>query len=353
MISVISGKDLLSLVPHNPYQAATSHWESVRSSVTKTANPLTYGFRAVLRDPAILLAEVVWRWCFGAVAFFLLFGSAMLVMSSVTLGVNDTLAWRSRDPYLVAESLLRLYDAVGGKALKVAGVVLPVITLLWTILGSAGRTFTLSRLAKREVRFRTILALHGWRAFLLWLAVAALVAAIAFDSAISSRGSGQPDLFLYYALAIWSLLLIGGLWATINWCLSLAAVCCAQSGAGAIKSFRQAVRLSRTHGGDFGGVSLMFAVLRLIAIAVAFVLCALPSGLAAGVPNIYTGWVVAVSLVYFAVADFLYISRFAAYLIIDTPVLSIQSTGIEPSLPAAPTAVGAAAPSSKSRNGVF
>jgi hypothetical protein len=321
--------------------------------MTKPANPLTHGFRAVLRDPTILLAEIAWRWCFGAIAFFLLFGAAMVLMGSVTLSNDDTLAWRSRDPYLVAEALLRLYDAIGGKVLKIAAVVLPVITILWTVLGSAGRTLTLKRLAKREVRFRSILALHCWRAFFLWLAVVVLVAAIAFASNVSSRGSGQPDLFLYYGLAIWSLLLIGGLWATVNWYLSLAAVCCAQSGAGSVKSFRQAVRFSRTYGGDFGGVSLMFAVLRLVAIAVAFVLCALPSRLAATVPNIYKGWVVLVSLAYFVVADFLYISRFAAYMMIDTPVLSIESAGAGPSLPVAPTAVGAAAASRKSRNGAF
>jgi hypothetical protein len=319
--------------------------------MTKPANPLTHGFRAVLRDPTILLVEVVWRWCFGAVAFFLLFGSAMVLMNSATFSSNDAAAWRSRDPYLVAEALVRLYDAIGGKLLKIAAVVLPVITILWTALGSAGRIFTLSRLAKREVRFRSILALHCWRAFLLWLAGVALVAAIAFASKVSSRGSGQPDLFLYYGLAIWSLLLIGGLWATLNWYLSLAAVCCAQSGAGSVKAFRQAVRFSRTHGGDFGGVSLMFAVLRLVAIAVAFVLCALPSGLAGSAPNLYTGWVVLVSLAYFVVADFLYISRFAAYMMIDTPVLSIESAEAEPSLPVAPTAVGTA--SGKSTNGAF
>ena len=83
--------------------------------MTKPPNPLTHGFRAVLRDPTILLAEVVWRWCFGAVAFFLLFGSAMVLMNSATFSSNDEAAWRSRDPYLVAEALVRLYDAIGGK----------------------------------------------------------------------------------------------------------------------------------------------------------------------------------------------------------------------------------------------
>jgi hypothetical protein len=49
------------------------------------------------------------------------------------------------------------------------------------------------------------------------------------------------------------------------------------------------------------------------------------------------------------VADFLYISRFAAYLLIDTSILSIESAGIKPALSAAPSAVGAA--SGESRNG--
>ena len=189
----------------------------------------------------------------------------------------------------------------------------------------------------------------------MWLAGAALVVAIFFDSQVSSRGSGQPDLFLYYGLALWSVLLIGGLWATINWYLSLAAVCCAQSGAGAMKSFRQAVRFTRTHGGDFGGVSLMFAVLRLVAIAIAFVLCALPSGLIGSVPNAYTAWVVFVSLVYLAVADFLYISRFAAYMIIETPASSSPSPELESVLPDRSTQAGAepAKSSIESRNGVF
>jgi hypothetical protein len=309
--------------------------------MSKPANPLTQGFRAVLRDRAILLAEIVWRWCFGAIAFFMLLGVALMLMSSVKLGANDEFAWRSRDPYLIAEAALRVFDAVGGKLLKISAVVLPAITVLWTVLGSAGRTFTLSRLAKREVRFRTIFALHCWRAFFFWLAGAALAAAIFFDAEVSSRGTGQPDLFLYYGLVLWSVLLIGGFWATMNWYLSLACVCCARSEAGSIKSFRQAVRFSRVNGGDLGGVSLMFALLRLVAIAIAFVLCALPSGLIGSAPNIYSAWVAVVSLAYFAVADFLYVARFAAYMIIDVP--AAEAAGPGAMSPEGPVPAGAAA----------
>jgi hypothetical protein len=99
----------------------------------------------------------------------------------------------------------------------------------------------------------------------------------------------------------------------------VAGLCCLQSGDGFLKSTGQALRLARRQGGELGGISLIFGVVRLVVLAIAFVLCVLPSGLMATAPRGYTAWVIAVSLVYFAVADFLYISRMAAYLIVATP----------------------------------
>jgi hypothetical protein len=42
-------------------------------------------------------------------------------------------------------------------------------------------------------------------------------------------------------------------------------------------------------------------------------------------PRGYTAWVIAVSLVYFAVADFLYVSRMAAYLNVAAPAEASQA----------------------------
>src|SRR5262249_40388499 len=151
-----------------------------------------------------------------------------------------------------------------------------------------------------------------------------LVAALIMSARISTRGV-EPDLLLYYALAFWSAVLIGGLWATANWYLSVAGLCCLQSGAGFLKSTGQAVRVARTHGGELGGISLIFGVVRLVVLAIAFVLCFLPSSLMAIAPRGYTAWVIAVSLVYFAAADFLYISRMAAYLIVAGPESAPQT----------------------------
>jgi hypothetical protein len=158
----------------------------------------------------------------------------------------------------------------------------------------------------------------------MWIAGAAVVGALFMSARISMRGA-EPDLLLYYALAFWSAVLIGGLWATANWYLSVAGLCCLQSGDGFLKSTGQAVRLARRQGGELGGISLIFGVVRLVVLAMAFVLCVLPSGLMATAPREYTAWVIAVSLVYFAVADFLYICRMAAYLIVAAPAGASQA----------------------------
>src|SRR5260370_23311306 len=86
---------------------------------------------------------------------------------------------------------------------------------------------------------------------------------------ISLRGADQ-DLLLYYALAFWSAVLIGGLWSAANWYLSVAALCCLRSGAGFVKGTKQAIGLARTRGGDLGGVSPMVSVLPLPLFAISF-----------------------------------------------------------------------------------
>ncbi len=278
-----------------------------------TKNPLTYGFRAVRRDPALLLVEVLWRWSFGAVALFLLLPFALLSGDFVA---GDTAAWSSRDPVLMAQAFLHLPAGLEGQRLRVAIGLLFAATTLWTLFGAVGRTVTLNRLERSGVSFRSILALQSLRAFCLWLVAAALAAIFAWDARIAGHGP-KPDLFLYSAVGVWSVILIGALWAVVNWHLSLAAVCCAKNAGGFGRSVRQALALSRSHSGDLLGVSLVFALWRLMTLAIAFVLLFLPSALMATAPRTYFAWVIAVTLAYFAASDFLHIARMAGYLVID------------------------------------
>jgi hypothetical protein len=279
-----------------------------------TKNPLTYGFGAIRRDPALLLVEILWRWCFGALALLLFLG--FLVMRPEVVAAGDTSAWGSHDPLLIAQAFLHLLAGLGGTPLALAIALILVMTVLWTLLGALGRTFTLNRLERSGVSFRSILALQGLRAVFLWLAGIALTKTIVLDARLAGRGA-KPDIFLYSALAVWSVILIGALWAAVNWNLSLAAVCCAKNAGGFGRSIRQALALDRSHSGDLLGVSLVFALWRLIVLAVAFVLWFLPSAKMATAPRAYFAWFVATMLAYFAASDFLYIARMAGYLAID------------------------------------
>jgi hypothetical protein len=295
-------------------------------------NPLTYGFRAVRRDPALVLIEIVWRWCFGALAFAILFGETLRLLGAVTVTQSDASALRSHDPLLMAQSLGHTLRSLTSDHGNATAFVLLAITVLWIVLSASGRTLILNRLSGGGARLRSVVALHCLRAVFLWLAVIALAEALAWDSRVAGRG-GTSDLFLYSALSVWSVILISALWLVVNWHLSLAATCCAKYAGGFARGIRQALGLVRSHSADLAGVSLVFAVLRLVAVAIAFVLWMLPSKMMVTAPQAYFAWVVLIALGYSVAGDFLHTSRLSAYLAVDT--LDPDDRPIRPSLPRA------------------
>ncbi|HKD45639.1 MAG TPA: hypothetical protein VKD24_08275 [Candidatus Angelobacter sp.] len=278
-----------------------------------TKNPLTYGFRAVGRDPALLLIEILWRWSFGALVLSLLW--MVLISPAPAFLGSDCSGCGSRDPVTVARQL-KFWLATGGhERLPLVVAFLVAGTALWTLLGAAGRTLTLNRLEPSGVRFGSIVALQSLRAVFVWLAGVSLAATFALDARLT--GGDNPDLFLFSALGVWTVILIGVLWAVVNWHLSLAAICCAKNACGFARSIRQAVGLARSHSGDLIGVSMVFALWRLVTLAIAFVLCFLPSFTMRTAPRAYFAWSIVVVLGYLAASDLLHISRIAGYLVID------------------------------------
>lgn len=293
------------------------------------SSPFTSGFRAVLRDPVTLLIEVAWRWCFGAVAVAILFLGWRMALGTVPVSAADRNAWQSHDAYRMAMAGIDMMVDAGAKLASVGMAVLPAVSVLWVLIGAAGRTLTMRRIAPgRPIRFRSILVLHLWRALVAWVTLAAIVAAVTGAALVANRGP-QPDYVMYYAIALPLLFAAAIFWSVVNWFLTTAAAWVgkdmAGKSAGASLAMRMAMGFTATHRGDMAGLNVVFALLRLVAIAVAFVLCALPVGLAGGSPSGYTGWVVAVSLCYFVFADFTHVSRLAAYVqmgegAIGTPV---------------------------------
>jgi hypothetical protein len=160
--------------------------------------------------------------------------------------------------------------------------------------------------------FRSLLALHCLRALIAWVALLAMGGAVgtAIGVAISSS---KPDLFLFYIIVVPTILLIGGLWLAVNWRLSLAGIF-GTDGMSFWGARRQAKLIVRAQLADFAGTSFVFLLLRVVVLLIAFAAIGIPSGMMNTSPQAYSALVAVVLLMYFAVGDFLYVSRMAAYL---------------------------------------
>jgi hypothetical protein len=283
--------------------------------MSKTPNPITQGLRAVMRDPAIYLVEILWRWSFAILACLLVVGVGLILLGPLHVGPVWDNAWRSRDPQRMSQVLLGVVLILGVKVIITAAIAVPLaIALLWGILSALGRFVTVKRLrgGLTSLRFRTILALQLLRGFVGWFSLVLLFAATFGEALIASRGP-KPDLLLYYLMMLPSVILISAFWLTVNWYLSLAAIFGreGQSLRGAFRQARQTVRLQRS---DVAGTGFVFLVFRIVILLIATAICGLTSGMAGTAPQSYFVLLIVVSLAYFAVADFLYMARMAAYL---------------------------------------
>ena len=282
--------------------------------MTRPPNPITQGIKAVWRDPALFLMEILWRWTFVIVACLLIVFAGVMLLGPLHIGNAWDSASRSRDPQKMGQLVLTILLILGMKAIIAAIAVPLAIALLWSIFSALGRLVTVRRLRAglTSLRFRSILALQLWRGFISWFSLVLLVAAIFGEALIATRGP-RPDLLLYYLMMLPSVVLIAAFWLTLNWYLSLAAIFGReeQSFRRAIGQARQTVRLQRS---DFAGTGFVFLLMRIVLLLVAVAICGLTSGMLGTSPQNYSVLLVVVLLSYLAVAYFLYISRMAAYL---------------------------------------
>src|SRR5438270_2386681 len=283
--------------------------------MSKPPNPITQGLRAVTRDPAIFLVEILWRWSFAILACLLVAGVGLVLLGPLHVGPVWDNAWRSRDPQRMGQVVLGVVLILGVKVIMTAVIAVPLtIALLWGILSALGRFVTVKRLRAglTSLRFRSILTLQLLRGLVGWLSLVLLFAATFGEALIASRGP-KPDLLLYYLMVMPSVVVIGALWLTFNWYFSLAAIFGreGQSFGGALRQARQTIRQQRS---DFAGTGFVFLLLRLVILLIATAICGLTSGMVGSSPQSYFTLLIIVSLAYFAVADFLYMARMAAYL---------------------------------------
>jgi len=280
------------------------------------AFPIRAGFRAVLRQPRIVLAEIAWRWTFGLAAASLVTASVLLYLDTTPVSDVELLALRSRTPWLVADALGHIFRGSGVKLVRMFLILAPALVVLWIAVASLGRGIILQPLfagAAGPARKSSLLGLHFLRAALGTAALIGYSGAVIIAGSVTSS-SPADRLAVFLLVLVLLSLLIATLRSRVGWFLLLATLFAVRDRRDTFAAIAEAVRLFRRRSADFVTLGMVFFVVRLFLFSTAGAFAMVPLLLIGRAPGwLVVGLVVLVALIYFALADFLFIARLAAY----------------------------------------
>ena len=336
-------------------------------------SPTLEGFRSVFRRPALPLAEVAWRWSFGAAACVLLGLGFIEYLDTLPVSNLDLLLLRTRHPWLISQAFVHIFH---GSSLRfvLAGVLLfSALAILWIFIASVGRAATLDTIlsyirtralaaqpsapqvvdttsdnrAEQSAhwRFRSMAGLHFLRAALALAACAGCVGAIILAGFFSSDTEPHPGLVFFLALII--SLLIWLAWSSINWFLALASIFVVSRKKDTFAALASAVALCRDRFGSVMAVGTWFGVAHFVFFVVATSVVTFPLAFVQALP---VGFVLLaillLTLVYFAIVDTLHIGRLAGYVaILEAPPAPAVAVLASPSVISAPATTTSIQPS--------
>jgi len=303
-----------------------------------STSPINHGFRTAFRQSAIVLAEIAWRWSFGLAALAIAIGSFFAYLDTLPVSNIEILALRGHTRWLIADAAGHILHG-GPRLVRVAAIVLPVIFVLWVAAASLGRAATLKALLRREdsVALAPQFGLNFLRASVVLASlIGYLGAAILAGRAAAGGADVRPGLFLVVFVALGMAITI--VRSRVNWFLCLGAIFAAREGHDTFTAIGEAAGLFRRHPGTFAGAGAVFGTIHGVLFAFSTVVCLLALSLAGKVPPAVTVFFLGViTLAYFAVVDFLYIARLAAYVAIGegdrTPPPAPLSVAPEPAPP--------------------
>src|ERR1700720_4538895 len=112
----------------------------------KQRSPTLEGFRAIFRRPSVALAEILWRWSFGAAAGLLLVFSFFEYLDTLPVSKSDLLLLRTGQPALISRAVLHIFRGSAFRVVETAIVLLLTLGAAWIVVASLGRAATLKAL---------------------------------------------------------------------------------------------------------------------------------------------------------------------------------------------------------------
>src|SRR4051812_37938836 len=201
------------------------------------ADAINEGFRAVVRMPSLLLAELAWRWSFGLAAIVLIGIGLREVQHAVTISPTDEMLLGTMQPMLMGEAWAHIMRQAMPLMWRVAAILLPALSVMWVAAATLGRAVTIRRVldyfaeksesaaAVAKMRWGAMTALHAFRATVMLAVFLGYIGAGVVASRFVKLNEGSaPNLqgaWVVFIL-IFSVIIIVA--AAINWVLSLAPV---------------------------------------------------------------------------------------------------------------------------------
>ncbi|MBZ5721983.1 MAG: hypothetical protein LAO03_16550 [Acidobacteriia bacterium] len=294
----------------------------------------------MFRRPLLGLAEISWRWSVGLATVLLGTFSFLEYLDTLPVNAAELLLLRSRQPALISQALARIFKGTAPRFVLATMVVGAGLALAWIVIAAFGRAATVRALLSyfREFtddsqpvslpfpvpqdsnwRLAPLLGLNFFRVSMTLAAAVGCLGAMLLAGSTSSKSDPAPGsatlIFLMLLMLVWLT------WTVVNWFLSLAAVFVVADGCDTFAAIAAAVRLCRNRAGSVFAAGTWFGLAHLVAFFIATSVVAFPLALARVLPGgVVFGGVLLVTLLYFAVVDFLYTGRLAAYVaIVELP----------------------------------
>jgi hypothetical protein len=303
-------------------------------------SPTLEGFRTAFRRPSLAFAEISWRWSVGATAIAIFFFGLLQFLGTLPVTKGELLFLRTRQPYLIGQALSHILRGSLRRAVAAGLLAALMLGLLWMFAAALGRLATLRSLLDHfrnvlndsaaddsvgnhknsaasdgPANFAALVGLNFLRIAVVIGVLCALAGSIIVAGFASPDSPIQPGLVFLLFLMLAALALFAG-WV-LNWFLSLAALFAVRDGKDAVGCISAAVAFCRDHARAVLAVSTWTGLAHLAAFVGATVAVSVPLGLAGALRwRVVVLAIAAVTLVYFAVADWLYMARLAGYVCI-------------------------------------
>jgi hypothetical protein len=305
-------------------------------------SPFQDGFAAVWHEPALLAAELTWRWCFGLSAWILATAFAALFLDGIQISSRDELLLGTLQPKLLQEAVRHIFHGTLTRLVLEQAILLLGLMLLWSLAATAGRAATLRRLVAMfsDEEEPDIVLWHFGPVFVLnllrvmWSVIALSAMLISLVAGIIMANRQRAFMAVFFMTFGIGLAWVFGV--MLNWYFGLAPLFCIRNRVGAAEALAQSVDFSSRQAGRLFGLGAGFRALRLVWAGTMFFAVLAPLPLMRHIARGWVGLIMAiVALIYFAGADLLYLARLAAYVSLAEDDSHPAETP-EPTIPAEP-----------------